>query len=175
MSKLMGKKILTLTFITILCNKASFALETDTQQPLELKANSADINQSSHIGTYTDGIEFDQGTTHIRADKAITKTDANNKLTEAVIYGNKSSQAHYWSQMEKDKPELHAYADIIKYYPEKKVIKLIGHSRIKQGENSFTAPKITYNIDKRHIVSSSMANQKQKTVIIFHPTRKNND
>lgn len=149
-----------------------FALESDNQKPLELKANTADINQSEHKGVYTNGIEFDQGTTHIRADKAITKTDANNKLIEAIIYGDTKNQAHYWSQMEKDKPDLHAFANIIKYYPESKIIKLIGNARVSQGENLFTAPKITYNIAKRHIISCHTKDDTQKTVIIFNPPRK---
>lgn len=171
----MDNKVIKLfSFIIIISfySNLSFALESDKQEPLELKANSADINQSEHKGIYTDGIEFDQGTTHIRAYRAITKTDANNKLTMAIIYGNKTKQAHYWSKMEKNKPNLHAFADIIEYYPEKKIIKLIGNARIKQGANLFTAPKISYNIEKRHIVSSSMGSNKQKTVIIFHPSRK---
>ncbi len=172
MSKIMGNKILALIFIGIFYSNLSFALESDSQEPLELKASQADINQSEHKGIYTDGIEFDQGTTHIRADRAETKTDANNKLTMAIIYGNKTSQAHYWSQMEKDKPDLHAYADIIEYYPDKKIIKLIGNARIEQGDNSFKAPQVTYNIEKHHIVSGGMVNNKQKTVIIFHPPRK---
>jgi lipopolysaccharide export system protein LptA len=177
MSKIMVKtsKSLAYALLIILIGNPAFALETDSQEPLELKASSADINQSEHKGTYTNGVEFDQGTTHIRADRAITKTDENNKLTTAIIYGNKNSQAHYWSQMEKDKPDLHAYADIIEYSPDKKIIKLIGNAKIKQGENLFTAPKISYDIQKRHIISSKMANNSDKTVIIFHPPRKNND
>lgn len=175
MSNKMAKisKILVCTLLTLVFGNAAFALETDSREPLELKASSADINQTEHKGTYTNGIEFDQGTTHIRADRAITKTDENNKLTQAIIYGNKQSQAHYWTQMEKGKPDLHAYADIIKYYPDKKIIKLIGNAKVKQGENLFTAPKISYDIEKRHIVSSKMANNSGKTVIIFHPPRKN--
>lgn len=168
-------KILACILLTFFIGNAAFALEADNQEPLELKASSADINQSEHQGTYTNGIEFDQGTTHIRADRAITKTDKNNKLTQAVIYGNKNTQAHYWTQMEKSKPDLHAYADIIEYYPDKKIIKLIGNAKVKQGENLFTAPKISYDIEKRHIISGKMANNPGKTVIVFYPPRKNND
>ncbi len=175
MSKKMGNKLTKLiafACIYILHANLSFALENDSSEPLELKANSADINQGEHTGKYIGEIEFDQGTTHIRADKAITQTDANNKLSAAIIYGNKTNQAHYWSNIAKDKPALHAYADIIKYYPDKKIIELIGNARIEQGENLFTAPKIIYDIQKQHIVSTSMQNNKQKTIIIFHPPRK---
>lgn len=174
MSKTMGNK-LSIFLMIMCCASVSFALESDNQQPLELKASSADINQSEHKGIYSDGVEFDQGSTHIRADRAITKTDNNNKLTMAVIYGNAQNQAHYWSQMEKNKPDLHAYADMIEYYPDKKIIRLIGNARVEQGENLFTAPKISYDIQKRHILSSTMKNNNQKTVIVFHPQRKNND
>lgn len=148
------------------------AYNIDNRQPMELRANSADINQGKGLGTYIGNVEFDQGNTHIRAHKAITKTDKHNKLIEAIIYGDNYKQAHYWSQISKDKPTVHAYANSIKYSPQTDVIELIGNAKVEQGENIFTAPQITYNIEKQHVISSKSATDNQRTVIIFHPQRK---
>ena len=164
--------LLKIFIITICLIEPAFTYKTDNQQPMELRSDRADINQSKGIGTYTGNIEFDQGSTHIRAHKAITKTDKDNKLLEAIIYGNEHSPAHYWSQIEKDKPAVHAYANSIKYYPKTDIIELDGNAHVEQGENIFAAPHIEYNIEKQHVVSSKSDTDNQRTVIIFHPSRK---
>ena len=164
--------ILKIFLLGIITPSLSYAFGVDSKQPMELRADSADINQGQHIGTYEGTVEFDQGNTHIRANRATTKTDEHNKLIEAIIYGSKKSPAHYWSQVNKDKPPVHAYADTIKYQPDKNIIELIGNARVEQGENIFTAPHITYNVDKQHVVSSTTKTDKQRTLIIFHPSRK---
>ncbi|MDF1758856.1 MAG: lipopolysaccharide transport periplasmic protein LptA [Legionellaceae bacterium] len=165
------KLVLTILTSAFLCtSNFCYALDTDRNEALELQADSADINQSGHVGTYTGKIEFDQGTTHIRASKAITHSNDKNQITKAVLYGDKTSQAHYWATVSKDKPDMHAYADIIYYIPETNTIKLEGHARVNQGDNSFSAGTITYNTATKNITSSNMDKQKDgRTVIIFHP------
>ena len=156
-------------FLLISC--FSFAFNTGAL-PLELHADSADINQNEHTGKYTGTVEFDQGTTHVRAASATTQSDENNKLIAAVIYGDKVSQAHYWTQPNLNKPSVHAYADVIYYDVRSDLIRLVGHAKIVQGENSFTAPEITYNLKKQHLVSTQDKNSNGRTLIIFHPAGK---
>ena len=172
-----NNKIIVATALAFICLNPSQAKANILQnnQPLEVRADRADINQSKHIGVYSGAVEFDQGDTHIRADHAVTKTDKNNKLTEATIYGNSKNQAHYWSQPSADKPILHAYADTITYLPNSDNIELIGNAKVQQGNNSFSAPHIIYNIKKQHVVSSKSTNDKRRTKIIFYPQRKLND
>lgn len=167
-------KILQICLLGIITSNLSYAFNMDSKQPMELRANSADINQGQHLGTYEGEVEFDQGNTHIRASRAVTKTDEHNKLIEAIIYGNKKSPAHYWSQINKDKPAVHAYADTIKYKPNTNIIELIGNAHVEQDGNIFAAPHITYNIDKQHVVSGTTKTDKQRTLIIFHPPPRKN-
>ena len=132
-----------------------------------LKAASADLNLITYTGVFTGDVELDQGTTHVRAARAITYGDKNNQLTKAIIYGDKEKQAHFWATPETGKAPMHAYADIIYYYPDRHRIELIGHAKIGQGNDSFSAPSIFYDTLDKHIVSKS--NDKQRTTIIIHP------
>jgi lipopolysaccharide export system protein LptA len=154
-------------FSLLLTSQLCFSLPTDKQQIIKLSANSADINQETHKGIYTTDVSLDQGSTHLRADRAITHTDSTNKLVKAVIFGNKQEQAHFWTLTDEKKPALHAYADTIFYFPEKHLIQLKGNARVKQGTNSFLASQIDYDTMKKHIVSRS--DQHKQTVIIIHP------
>lgn len=163
MAKYWGLIFLTFTSIC-------FALPDDKLQLLQVKAGSADINQYTHEGTYTQSVELDQGSTHLRADNAITKLNQKNKLTQAVANGSKNSQAHFWTLTDVNKPPLHAYANIIRYFPNKHLIELEGNARVEQGKDSFSAPKITYDTLHKHVVSN--ASKQGQTIIIIHPEKK---
>ena len=155
--------ILALLLVAELC----FALPSDRTQIMQMHAGSADLDQQTHRGIYLDDVHLDQGTTHIRAAKAITEGNAKNQLVKAIIKGNKEAQAHYWTINEANKPPLHAYADTIYYYPERHLIDLVGNARVEQGDDSFTAPKISYDILHQHVISKS--DGKGRTSIIIHP------
>ena len=150
------------------------ALPDDQKKALELSANSADLNQQDKHGEYYGQVVLDQGTTHLRAVKAITNTDKDNQLTEAIAFGDPSLPendpnrlVHYWTQPSLDKPELHAYADVIHYYPKQHRIELLGHAHVVQGEDSLTAEKIFYNTETQHVITAG--NKTNRTVIVFHP------
>ena len=148
----------------------SLALSDDNMQLLQLKAGFADINQETHEGTYTQNVELDQGSTHLRADNALTKANQKNKLTEAIAYGGKNEPAHFWTTTDINKPPLHAYANIIRYFPDRHLVELDGGARVEQGKDSFSAPKISYDTLHKHVVSSSKG--QGQTVIIIHPENK---
>jgi lipopolysaccharide export system protein LptA len=146
-----------------------FALPEDRLQTMALHADSAELNQQLHSGTYIGDVEMHQGSTHIKAAKAITQGNVQNQLIKATIYGDPKAQAHYWVTPEKDKLPVHAYADIMYYDPQRHLIELVGHARVEQGNNSLSASKIAYDIIHQHVLSSSDAHQ--RTTIIIHPEK----
>lgn len=152
-----------LFFLHTLC----FALPEDKTKVMHLQANRAELNQSTHSGTYVGEVTFDQGSTHIRAAKAVTEGNTKNQLIKAIIEGNQKTQAHYWALTDNNKPPIHAYADIIRYYPERHLIELIGNARVQQGDNSFSAPKISYDTLHHHVISAP--SQTMRTTIIIQP------
>ncbi|WP_242604541.1 lipopolysaccharide transport periplasmic protein LptA [Legionella fairfieldensis] len=145
----------------------SYAMPDDRKKIIELSADTVDLNQQIHHGEYVGNVQFDQGTTHLRAAQAITEGNQQNKLVLAVAKGSRKEQAHYWEQTAIDKPLVHAYADLIRYYPDRHLIELIGNARVVQGENSFSAPKISFDTLKKHVISTS--DGKKRTLIIIHP------
>ncbi|KTC65726.1 lipopolysaccharide export system protein LptA (plasmid) [Legionella adelaidensis] len=156
--------------IIVLLSGNCFALPEDKNEVINLRADSADLNQQTHNGKYIGNVEFDQGSSHLRAAEAITKANEKNELIKAIAKGSKKEQAHYWALTAPDKPPLHAYADKITYFPERHIIELIGNARVEQGTDSFSAPKIIYDTEHEHVVTES--DGKKRTVIIFHPEKK---
>lgn len=147
-----------------------YALDSDKEKVMNVMADSADLKQQEHKGVYIGNVELIQGTTNLRAAKAITHGNDKNQLDVAIAYGDKEKQAHYWALTDLKKPPFHAYADTIRYYPQRHLIELIGNARVEQGEDSFTAAKITYDTIKQHVMSQG--DEKQRIVIIYHPEKK---
>jgi lipopolysaccharide export system protein LptA len=158
-------------FLFLCCTlNLCFALKEDRLQTVEVSADSADLDQYHHRGVYIGHVQLNQGTTHLRAAEAVTEGDDKNELIKAIIKGNKESQAHYWTAMALDKPLVHAYADTICYYPKRHLIELIGHARVEQGNDSFSAPKISYDTEKQLVISEH-DKQKTRTMIVIHPRK----
>ncbi|MFI4918164.1 MAG: lipopolysaccharide transport periplasmic protein LptA [Legionellales bacterium] len=148
----------------------AYALTADKDKVMHVVADSADLSQQKHTGTYTGNVEFIQGTTNIRAANAVTKGNVKNQLILALANGTKGQQAHYWTETGPNKPPFHAYADSIRYYPLRHLIELKGNAHIEQGQNSLSAAVITYDTIEQHVVSQS--NGSTRTTIILYPEKK---
>lgn len=136
-----------------------FALSEDSKKPLLVRADYADLNQKKHLGTYLGNVCVDQGSTHIRAAKALTEGDEQNHLIKAVIEGDSTMQAHYWTLQNQGKPELHAYSDAMFYYPNKHEILLVGHASVIQEHNQISATTISYNTETQQVSTSFQGEQ----------------
>lgn len=144
-----------------------YALSTDKEKVMHVLADSADLNQKQHKGIYIGNVELIQGSTNLLAAKAVTQGDDKNQIVVAIANGDKTKQAHYWTITDIKKPPFHAYADIIRYYPQRHFIELIGHARVEQGRDSFTAAKISYDTLEQHVLSEGDGDK--KITIIYHP------
>lgn len=168
-SFLIRNKLINLILCGMIFTQVGYPLPNDREKPAELSADSAILDQQGHYGEYIGHVDFLQGTTGLKAEKAITKGDEHNKLVEAVAIGSKKEQAHYWMLPGLNQPLFHAYADTIRYYPDKHIVELIGNARIIQGKNSFASDKIVYDIVKQQLISKG--NKENRTTIIIHPDK----
>lgn len=133
---------------------AVISASSNTQQPLHIMADSSLFDYKSGINTYEGNVKVDQGSSHLLADKVITKNNAQHKIAEATAYGLKNL-AEYTTLPKPGDPLFHAVAKIIKYYPPKALIVLEGDVTVTQGENSFQGPVIIYNMEDQTVTVPS--------------------
>jgi len=162
-------KLSHIVMLLLIITQTCFSLPEDQKKILLLRADKVDINQETHQGKYQHHVEFDQGTTHLRAALAMTEINQKNQLIKAIAKGNKEAQAHFWTLIDEKKPPLHAYANKILYFPEKHLIQLIGNAKVEQGKDVFSAPTIHYDTLHKHVISESQGQNQGQTLIIFHP------
>lgn len=157
-------------FLIFIFAHATFALDTDQQQPANLKADSVQFNRNTGIGTYLGHVEIIQGTTKIFADKIITYSK-NNKVYKAIAYGN---PAKYQTMPKGNEDTLYANAERISYFLDKKYVILQGNVIVTQDKNTIKSPWISYDVMNAAIETKSAINKNIRTTIVFEPENKTN-
>lgn len=143
----------------------SWALSTDRQQSATFIADHVIYNQKKGITIFTGNVSMEQGSTHLTGDEVSITTDSQGKITQMIAKGH---LAHYTELPDKQKKIIDALAETIEYYPLKALAILIDNCELKQGLNSFKAPRIVYDIGKQIIVSTP-TKQSVKSVIVLQP------
>lgn len=156
--------------LVLLVCYSTHALQTDKEQVMNIAADSADLNQKARQGIYIGNVEFTQGSSSIRANEAMTYIDDKNRLSMAVAKGAPGKPAHFSTKTDVKKPPFHAYADVIKYYPKRHLVVLIGQAQVSQGDNSMTAEKITYDTINHHVKTFGKPGKRIR--IVLHPEEK---
>ncbi|MHB1947913.1 MAG: lipopolysaccharide transport periplasmic protein LptA [Gammaproteobacteria bacterium] len=144
----------------------SLALPDDSEQIMHIKADSSAFDYKGGQSTYEGNVKIDQGSSHLTADRVITKNNADHKIEEAIAYG-KDKLAEYTTIPKPGDQLFHAKANVIKFYPPKSMIILEGKVIVTQGENSFNGPLIIYNIKDQTVVAP--ASKGGRATIIIDP------
>lgn len=165
--------VILLTTAGILSASTAYALKEDESAPVYVVSKSAELDRSTGRNTFRENVKIDQGSTHITGDSATTQNDETNSVEEAIVIGNDKELAHYWSLTELDKPELHARALTIKFYPQKQYVILIGAASIIQGTDSIKGERLEYDIKKQLLKSAHDPKSDERTTIILQPKAEN--
>src|SRR5690348_11838944 len=127
------------------------ALRTDSQQKIHITADTTTYNFKNGTTVFTGHVVANQGTTHLTAEKLVTKSNSQHQIQEVIAYGQGKTQAHYITLPKPNEAELHAIGDVIHYFPITANVTLQNHVTVQQGENSFQGELILYNMDEQTI------------------------
>lgn len=167
MYHLVLNRIFILLFIFIYASVAN-ALQGDNKATLYIVADSYLGNSKTGIKIFEGHVKVDQGTTHITADRLVTKSNAERKIQEATAYGLQEL-AHYWTIPKLGDPEIHARAKIIKFYPIESNATLEQDVHVTQGANSFQGELIHYNGNDETITVPHTKNA--RAVLVYNPPK----
>lgn len=152
----------------LLLSLNSLALPSDKQEKIFIIANTWLYNYKTGVDIYEGNVKIDQGTTHIRADKLITKRNKHHKIKEATAYGMENA-AKFWTTPKKDDPLIHATAKIIIFSPLLSNVTFKQNVVIQQKENTFHGELIHYNKNAQTITVP--ASEHARAVIVYNPNQ----
>jgi len=155
-----------LFFLGLIAVSQTFALHADKNETVHITADKSTYNYKTGINVFEGHVKVDQGTTHLTADRLITKNNAEHKIKEAIAYGI-HKKAHYWTLPKAEDPVLHGHGKIIKYYPVESNVTLEKDAFIKQGKNSFQGQIIHYNSLSQ--VITVPGKHKNRSILVYNP------
>jgi lipopolysaccharide export system protein LptA len=162
------KKLMAVGILPFLLCQQALALDSDSKEKINIVADSGIYNYKTGVDVFEGHIRIDQGTTHITADRLITKKNNRHVIQEATAFGL-LNLAHYWTVPKEGDPELHARAKIIKFYPLESNISLEQSAHVAQGENSFQGDFIHYNSKDQTITVPASKNG--RAVLVYNPDK----
>lgn len=161
------KDLLFIANIILCCASASsFALPDDVKEKVHIVGDTWTYNYKTGTSQFDGNVKVDQGTTHVTADRLITKSNSKHEIQEAIAYGLQDL-AHYWTIPKIGDLEIHAKAKIIKFYPITSNVTLEQDVIVTQGENSFQGQLIHYNMNDQTIAVPASKNG--RAVLVYNP------
>ncbi len=143
---------------------AAFALPGDSEQPIHISADRAQINEREGVATYTGNVQLDQGSLHVNADQLIIHT----RDGQVVYITAQGELAHFQQMPEIDAALVQANARTITYFTDEQKVVLEGEAELKQAEDSFRGEHIEYSIIDR-VVNAGGGAASSRVEMVVHP------
>lgn len=143
-----------------------YALPEDRREMLHIKADNTIYNYKTGINYFEGNVQIDQGSTHVTADRLITKANSKHQIQEAIAYGI-HQLARFTTTPRQGEKAINANARIIKFYPLTMNATLQGEVFVLQGENIFQGQLIHYNMNEQTIIVPETKNG--RAVLVYNP------
>lgn len=118
------------------------ALSTDKDQPIEIEADYAQLDESKQMTIYTGGVVVVQGSIRMTGDKLTVYYDEEQQLKDAYLEGRPA----YFKQRPDGKDEdFEGWALKMEYHAKDDLLHLIDEARLKQGQQTMTGARMSYD------------------------------
>ena len=155
----MYRSKLLLTLILLCAVGVVVALESDKEQPIELAADSVDIDESKGTSVYRGDVDLRQGSMHLQAD-VVTVYQNKRKPTKIIAEGRPVK-----FQQQSDKGLVKGRGKRAEYEVGSENLVMIGDAVLLQGNDSMRSDRIVYDRVKSVVKAGAAAKGKQRVRI----------
>lgn len=139
--KLLPAVLFSLSLSGLLMATPVLAERTDRNQPLQLEADSATVDDVTQTGVFTGKVVLTQGTLVIRADKMTVKQD-DRGFQYATAFGNPAS---FRQKREGLDEYVEGWGERMEYDSKADKLQLFGQARLKRGQDETNGNYISYD------------------------------
>ena len=121
---------------------AAYPLSTDKDQPIEVEADEAELDDMNDVSIYRGNVIVRQGSIHMTGDVMTVYSKGGDELDHIIIEGNPAT----YKQMP-DNSDVHDQAKAMRmeYYELKNLVVLIRDAWVKQDTSTLVGERIEYN------------------------------
>lgn len=150
-----------LSLALVFCLGTATALPNDKDQPVEIEADSVDINESEGTSVYQGSVEIKQGSIRLKADK-VTVIQRGKKPSRFLAEGRPVQ----FRQLESEQNGyVTGRARRAEYQLSSEELFLIGDAVLTQGKDSFKSDRIVYDRVRARLKAGAAAKGKQRVKI----------
>lgn len=160
-------KITTVFLLVFTFSSNAIALTDDSTKPINIQADSAEINDDTGISTYRGNVKITQGSTVLTGDTVILET-ANKKVKKIISEGKLST----FKQTTDDGRKINAEAEKMVYNITGNKIVLTKNAKLTEAGNTFASDKITFYTDKEIVTAGSSSGNDRVNITVFPETEK---
>lgn len=135
------------------------ALESDRQQPIELAADSVDIDEAKGVSVYKGDVDLRQGSIHLRAD-LVTVHQSAGKTSKIVAEGRPVK-----FKQQSAKGPVKGEARRVEYQVGSENLVLAGDAVLIQGKDTMRSDRIVYDRVRSVVKAGAAAQGKQRVRI----------
>ncbi|MEN8217084.1 MAG: lipopolysaccharide transport periplasmic protein LptA [Pseudomonadota bacterium] len=161
-----------LLFIGVLLWNSVFGLSTDSEQPMNIEADKATIDNIKRVVTYEGKVIITQGSIRINAKKVTMNYTQKQEIKKIVAKGKPVRFVQHLDNGE----YLKAKANEMEYDAFKNILYLRQKAELRKeinGKDSYisTAPRITYDIDGSIIKADKGKHENERISVTFKPVK----
>lgn len=145
------KKFIKLSWFIWLISNAAFALSTDRNQPLNIEADSAKLDNLKGYTVYLGNVIVNQGTLQLFADK-VTLTYNNEKQIQSLI-AESNGQMVRFKQILDNKEEVRAQAKKMEYFAKDEILHLKQDAQVWKAKDTVSGQHIVYDAKKAQVTA----------------------
>lgn len=141
------------------------AYSDDSSKPISIKADSAEIDDTTGTSIYRGNVRVAQGSMLLTGDKVVLES-VNKKVQKIISEGNLST----FRQTMDDGKTVHAEAKKMVYDISKKEIILTRNAKLTEAGNTFASDSIVFHVDKKTVSGGSPTGNKRVNITVLPET-----
>jgi len=144
----------------LLMSGAAGALSTDKDQPIEIEADSAELDDKKGVTLYEGNVVVTQGSIRMTGDRMTVNYTKENELDTVVLTGKPAT----YRQLP-DKSDVYDESEALQmeFYKSKNLIVLINRAKVKQKDVRFSGDRIEYDTEHSKIKARGSVTTSGKT------------
>jgi len=134
-------------------------------QPINIEADRATINEKEGVSTYSGHVVLTQGGIKITADN-VTVHQERGQLAHITARG---TPVKYYQQGETAEQDIHGQANTMEYFAADQRLQLLDNAKLSQGGNSFSGNQIDYDTQREVVTATVSESGKERVQVTIQP------
>jgi len=139
------------------------------RDPVRVEADRAELDERSGVAVYTGAVRLRQGRLEARGERLTVHTDAEGRLTRAVVTGDPATCRR--APASPGGHPVECQARRLEYLPQREQLVLTGAAVLRQGPNVFRSEHIAYDLAREVVRAEPKAHGGGRVRVTIEPRR----